>query len=256
MIAPEHAKHGALAPTAHRPSARSPSPPTGSPLSTFETASSLAPVAMLSSPARAPRYAADPTMQLRPQRRSPALAVGLGLVAALFAGVAAGGIAIGPDALARGPAALYERLRGHVQADDANVATTASPVMPVSSPAEPPVASHPFAVSTETPASVPVSVAPQASASPRALPPHASSSSQPVPVVAIDALPKSNVEPNMTLVTLPRSAKGHRIFVDGRVVGNGAGPLKVACGTRKIKIGSGGKLQVRDLPCGGELALD
>ncbi len=210
---------------------------------------------MPSSPVRAPRYAGDPTMQLRLQRRSPALAVGLGLVAVLFAGLVAGGIAVGPDVLARGPAAFYERLRGDVQADEANVAT-APPVISASSAAEPPAPPHPLAVPPETPASVPVSAAPQASALPPARPPPASSSAQPVPVVAVDALPKSNVEPNMTLVTLPRSAKGHRIFVDGRVVGNGAGPLKVACGTRKIRIGSGGKLQVRELPCGGELALD
>lgn len=203
--------------------------------------------------ARAPRAAADPTMQLRPQRRSPALAAGLGLlVAVLLAGVVAGGIAIGPDLLARGPAALYERLRGH---DEAKVAT-ASPVMPVSSPVESPVPSHPLAAPPETPSSLPVSAVPRASAMPPAVPPPASSITQPVPVVAIDALPKSRVEPNITLVTLPRSAKGHRIFVDGRVVGNGAASLKVVCGTRKIKIGSGGKTQVRDLPCGGELALD
>ena len=256
MLASEHEAHVALPPTSRRTSATSSLPLRISRQSTLETTPSLAPVAMATSLALASRNAANPTMQLRPQRRSPALAAGLALlVAVLLAGVVAGGIAIVPDGFARGPAALYERLRGYVHPDEANVAA-ASPVMPASPPPEPSPQSHPLAAPPEMPASLTVSSAPPASALPPAPPPSASSITHPVPVVAVDALPKSNVEPNMTLVTLPRSAKGHRIFVDGRVVGSGAAPLKVKCGTRKIRIGSGGKLQVRELPCGGELALD
>jgi hypothetical protein len=58
-----------------------------------------------------------------------------------------------------------------------------------------------------------------------------------------------------TLVVLPRSSTGHRIFVDGRVVGSGPQPVTVKCGQHSIKIGSAGKARVKDLPCGGEITL-
>ncbi|GAC1542096.1 MAG: hypothetical protein NVS3B10_06560 [Polyangiales bacterium] len=48
---------------------------------------------------------------------------------------------------------------------------------------------------------------------------------------------------------------GHRVFVDGRVVGEGPGPLEVPCGRHAVKVGSGGKTQSLDLPCGGETTL-
>lgn len=56
-------------------------------------------------------------------------------------------------------------------------------------------------------------------------------------------------------VILPPSADGHRIFVDGRVVGEGRATLRVPCGARSIKIGSAGAPQTIDVPCGGEVAL-
>jgi tetratricopeptide (TPR) repeat protein len=58
------------------------------------------------------------------------------------------------------------------------------------------------------------------------------------------------------VVALPPSAAGHRIFVDGRVVGQGKGDLTVPCGARAIRIGSQGKLQSVRVPCGGRVALD
>jgi hypothetical protein len=78
-----------------------------------------------------------------------------------------------------------------------------------------------------------------------------------LPSIPVATLPtKPEIDPSLTLLTLPRSSKGHRIFVDGRVVGSGPAPMKLACGKHKIKIGSGGKSRVVDLPCGGELTLD
>jgi hypothetical protein len=60
---------------------------------------------------------------------------------------------------------------------------------------------------------------------------------------------------SQTLVLLPRSSTGHRIFVDGRTVGSGPEPVTVKCGRHSIKIGSAGKPRIKDLPCGGEIAL-
>ncbi|MDF2697860.1 MAG: hypothetical protein K0S65_6243, partial [Labilithrix sp.] len=111
--------------------------------------------------------------------------------------------------------------------------------------------SAPAAVVTPSPVAAP---SPRATPSPLLSPPPSPSAS--IPAVAVDALPGSKVEPTMTVVTLPRSAKGHRVFFDGRVVASGAEPLKLRCGKHKIQIGSGGKARVADLPCGGELTLD
>ncbi len=53
----------------------------------------------------------------------------------------------------------------------------------------------------------------------------------------------------------PPAASGHRIFVDGRVVSEGTDPFRVSCGTHSVRIGSAGRLQSVDVPCGGALAL-
>ena len=43
------------------------------------------------------------------------------------------------------------------------------------------------------------------------------------------------------------------MFVDGKVVGEGPGPFEVACGAHVVKVGSSGKEQKLDVPCGGEI---
>ncbi len=60
-----------------------------------------------------------------------------------------------------------------------------------------------------------------------------------------------------TLGTLrtDKTGEGRRIFVDGKVVGEGPGPLTVPCGSHAIKVGSAGKTQQIDVPCGGEITL-
>lgn len=73
--------------------------------------------------------------------------------------------------------------------------------------------------------------------------------------VAVDALPAPSVAPTMTLVRFPRSAIGHRVWIDDALVGGDDRPLKTKCGRRTIKIGSQGKRRTLDLPCGRELAL-
>lgn len=78
----------------------------------------------------------------------------------------------------------------------------------------------------------------------------------PMPTVSIDALPKSPVPPDATLVTFPAYAHGHRVFVDGRVIAVAEdGPTKIKCGRHMFKIGSARKPRVIDLACGSEVTV-
>jgi hypothetical protein len=54
---------------------------------------------------------------------------------------------------------------------------------------------------------------------------------------------------------MPASADGHRIFVDGRTVSEGTAPVRVHCGPHEVRIGSAGRLQNLNIPCGSPLAL-
>jgi hypothetical protein len=59
----------------------------------------------------------------------------------------------------------------------------------------------------------------------------------------------------MGQVALPSSVNGHRIFVDGRVVGESLRTLRLACGSHTVRIGSAGTNQQVVVPCGGQIAL-
>jgi eukaryotic-like serine/threonine-protein kinase len=48
---------------------------------------------------------------------------------------------------------------------------------------------------------------------------------------------------------------GHRIFVDGKVLGQTPDTVYAECGPRKVKIGSAGVERRVDVPCGGEIAV-
>lgn len=74
-----------------------------------------------------------------------------------------------------------------------------------------------------------------------------------VPPVSLDLRPP--VEPDMTYVTFPDSAQGHRIYVDGQLLSTGAEPTKIKCGPHTIKIGAAGKAKSVDLPCGDDYAF-
>jgi hypothetical protein len=123
----------------------------------------------------------------------------------------------------------------------AAVAVAPSSIAPTPSPApiHPPEPIVP-AVATAT------TSAPAASA-PTAAPEVAA----PVPTEA----PSAQVPPDQGQLVFPPSAAGHRIFVDGRVVGDGAQPATVRCGPHDVKIGSAGTPQRVDVPCGGSVTL-
>lgn len=47
----------------------------------------------------------------------------------------------------------------------------------------------------------------------------------------------------------------HRVFVDGRVVGETPGTFRIACGSHQVRLGSRGTIQNVDVPCGGVLKV-
>ena len=74
--------------------------------------------------------------------------------------------------------------------------------------------------------------------------------------VPVSALPAPAVVPTTTVVTFPRSAISHRVWVDGALVGDDRSAIETKCGTHAIKIGSQGKTRRIDLPCGRDVTLD
>lgn len=60
------------------------------------------------------------------------------------------------------------------------------------------------------------------------------------------------ISPKGVLET-PRRARGHRIFVDAKVVGQGGKPLIVECGAHDVQIGSQGEHRRVHVPCGGHV---
>jgi hypothetical protein len=56
-------------------------------------------------------------------------------------------------------------------------------------------------------------------------------------------------------VALPASVAGHRIFVDGHVVGEGLRDVRLRCGRHSVRIGSAGTTRRIDVPCGGEVTF-
>jgi hypothetical protein len=49
---------------------------------------------------------------------------------------------------------------------------------------------------------------------------------------------------------------GHRIFVQGQVVGQTPQSVLIKCGSVTVKIGASGRARTLDVPCGAELDLD
>ncbi len=56
--------------------------------------------------------------------------------------------------------------------------------------------------------------------------------------------------PNEGVLIMPASAQGHRVFVDGKVKGDGTAPIVVPCGQHSVQIGSQGKPRDVNVPCG------
>jgi serine/threonine-protein kinase len=59
----------------------------------------------------------------------------------------------------------------------------------------------------------------------------------------------------MGLLNTTNAAPGHRIFVDGRTVGQTPQSVLVKCGRAAVKIGSAGHSRALDIPCGREIRV-
>ena len=60
---------------------------------------------------------------------------------------------------------------------------------------------------------------------------------------------------NTAILETAGAAPNHRIFFDGRVVGETPRPVEVPCGTHTVQLGSAGKVRTLELPCGRELSV-
>jgi hypothetical protein len=88
---------------------------------------------------------------------------------------------------------------------------------------------------------------------------------------AADASPEASVSPLTSASVSPpssgstpqekgelrlgKTAAGHRVYLDGKLVGAGSGTLSVPCGGHTIRIGSHGAAQKIVVPCGGAVDL-
>ena len=63
-------------------------------------------------------------------------------------------------------------------------------------------------------------------------------------------------DPNATTGILHAKNIGHRVFFDGRLVGEAGKDLTVPCGAHKVKVGSAGVERAVTVPCGSRLDVD
>jgi hypothetical protein len=75
------------------------------------------------------------------------------------------------------------------------------------------------------------------------------------PALTASAAPASKGSSSTGELVPPASAAGHRIYVDGRVVGEGTKPIRVPCGRHLVRVGSAGRARAVDVPCGDSLSL-
>ena len=54
---------------------------------------------------------------------------------------------------------------------------------------------------------------------------------------------------------MPPWSAGRRVWIDGKLVGEGPDPKVVVCGAREVRIGSAGEDKLVNVPCGGEVDL-
>jgi serine/threonine-protein kinase len=67
--------------------------------------------------------------------------------------------------------------------------------------------------------------------------------------------PVEGVAADMGVVRTAGASPGRRIFVDEKTVGQTPQSVTTKCGVRQIRLGSSGKTQSIDVPCGGEITV-
>jgi hypothetical protein len=58
-----------------------------------------------------------------------------------------------------------------------------------------------------------------------------------------------------TVGTVNVTAAGHRLFIDGRLAGEGPRTFSLPCGMHELRVGSAGATRAVNVPCGGEIVL-
>lgn len=82
------------------------------------------------------------------------------------------------------------------------------------------------------------------------------------PVTTVQA-PPANVPPVVAptpkgttgILKMPASTASNRLWFDGKLIGNGGSDREVPCGRHVVKIGSRGRDQRVEIPCGGDVAI-
>ncbi len=208
--------------------------PQQAPLAPFEAPPMFAP--------QQAAFEAPPTFALQQEpRRSSSAGIIIGaLIAILLLAGAAGFLFV--RASAKPQLVAMASAKATTAPTPLKTAPSAVPVIAASSNAKP--------ITTAPLASVIASVAP-------------SSTSKPQPSVTAPALPTSDAPPTSAptldsghgLVRLPPWSTGRRVWIDGKLVGEGPDPVVVVCGAREVKVGSSGEEKLVNVPCGGEVDL-
>jgi serine/threonine-protein kinase len=64
------------------------------------------------------------------------------------------------------------------------------------------------------------------------------------------------VPENTGLLDTPSALWNHRVFVDGFTRGAGGDVIRIPCGRHSVRLGSAGRLQTVDVPCGGRIVVN
>jgi hypothetical protein len=107
-----------------------------------------------------------------------------------------------------------------------------------------------LAVATPTPSASAAVLAPSTRAAP-----------VDVPVFGRPAVPDASAAvapatPEGGVLRAPARARQHRVYDDGREIGEGPGAYVVPCGAHTVRVGSHGAEQAIDVPCGGAVDVE
>ncbi len=91
---------------------------------------------------------------------------------------------------------------------------------------------------------------PPAPAIPSSSPPLA-----PAPLAVATTAAPNAPPPDRATVTVPPERAGHRVWIDGRLVGQSPGTFKVRCGTHAVRVGSKGSLHRIHVDCGADVTV-
>jgi hypothetical protein len=197
----------------------------------------------------------------------------------LLSKVVAGGLILGLSALAGGAASVWL-----LPQKDAPSGTAPPPVNATSASATNPGAAQGSASSAAPPAVpgaadasvvAPAQMVPASQGwplAPATVPPGAASLAPPPPsgsVAPSASGEKSATVPSATStgsappvlsetsgrLTFPAARQGHRVWVDGAVMGTSPTPIVVKCGKHTVRLGSSGSDRTVDVPCGGDFLV-